>query len=195
MKPNERRTADGRQPRPSCQLIDRNASINGPRARMHAIPRPLISVSLFSGSAFVSLRWPQVALVAKQQLGGGCVEILEFRPEDRGVWWRRERIVVFDGNLWNFTYFTRFEDTGFSILRNILRGGTENLEENLEVRLDKRDSLFAVRNKTGSCLMNYHSEKCLLSKVNHCLKSTRSSRFWIARSINEIRPMCLQSEA
>lgn len=49
MKPNERRTADGRQPRPSCQLIDRNVSINGPRARMHAIPRPLISVSLFSG--------------------------------------------------------------------------------------------------------------------------------------------------
>lgn len=63
MKPNERRTADGRQPRPSCQLIDRNTSINGPRARMHAIP--FLGFFVF-GTSRVSSRWPQVALVEKK---------------------------------------------------------------------------------------------------------------------------------
>ena len=70
MKPNERRTADGRQPRPSCQLIDRNTSINGPRARMHAIP--FLGFFVF-GTSRVSSRWPQVALVEKKPTVGDVV--------------------------------------------------------------------------------------------------------------------------
>lgn len=59
MKPNERRTADGRQPRPSCQLIDRNTSINGPRARVHAIPSSFLRFFVSGRVAFrcVDRRW------------------------------------------------------------------------------------------------------------------------------------------
>lgn len=81
--------------------------------------------------------------MAKQQIGEVAWKFWNFIPEivgegeDRGVRWKSVKFYLFHVFHWFFDsveYSSR---------------GTENLEEeNLEVRLDKRDSLFAVRNKT-----------------------------------------------
>lgn len=176
MKPNERRTADGRQPRPSCQLIDRNTSINGPRARMHAIP--FLGFFVF-GTSRVSSRWPQVALVEKKPTVGDVVW---------KFWncsWLKRRIELFDGNVWNFVRdIVRgcwlFDSVCVCVYMClwILFGGIGSLAvrtENLEVRLDAQIVYLPLEIKRDRVWWITIWEKCLLSKVNHCSKSTRSS--------------------